>query len=205
MAIAFTKTGQPDEAIRHYKRALELDATLVGAHYGVAFLLLKRGDGQQAAEHLRAFLARPPKGPDAERWVRHAETALRDIAGTPAPGDAVSRWPSCSSLSRRPAAAVWTRAKAAWWGWRSSSPTIPTVEVGEQLQLSARALDADGELVAATIVWRAGDAALTVDADRAGHRRGARHRRVQAVVGSLSSELVAFTVIAPADTLIIVG
>ena len=85
MAIAFTKTGQPEEAIRHYKRALELDEGLVGAHYGVAFLLLKRGDASQAAEHLRAFLARPPKGPDAERWIRHAETALRDIAGSPAP------------------------------------------------------------------------------------------------------------------------
>lgn len=84
MAIALTKTGQPDEAIRHYRRALELDATLSGAHYGVAFLLLKRGDGQQAAEHLRAFLARPPKGADGERWVRHAETALRDITATPA-------------------------------------------------------------------------------------------------------------------------
>ena len=85
MAIAFTKTQQPDEAIRHYKRALELDQTLVGAHYGVAFLLLKRGDAQQAADHLRAFLARPPKGPDAERWIRHAETTLRNIASSPAP------------------------------------------------------------------------------------------------------------------------
>ena len=85
MASAFTKTGQPEEAIRHYKRALELDEGLVGAHYGLAFLLLKRGDAPQAAEHLRAFLARPPKGPDAERWIRHAETALRDIAGSPAP------------------------------------------------------------------------------------------------------------------------
>jgi tetratricopeptide (TPR) repeat protein len=85
MAIAFTKTGQPDEAIRHYKRALELDNSLGGAHYGVAFLLLKRGDTAQAAEHLRAFLARPPKGADADRWVRHAETALREIASSPAP------------------------------------------------------------------------------------------------------------------------
>jgi len=85
MAIACTKTGQPEEAIRHYKRALELDHSLVGAHYGVAFLLLKRGDAQQAADHLRAFLARPPKGPDADRWIRHAESALRDIASSPAP------------------------------------------------------------------------------------------------------------------------
>ncbi len=85
MAIAFTKTGQPDEAIRHYKRALDLDSALGGAHYGVAFLLLKRGDTQQAAEHLRAFLARPPKGADADRWVRHAEAALREFATAPAP------------------------------------------------------------------------------------------------------------------------
>jgi tetratricopeptide (TPR) repeat protein len=86
MAIAFTKTGQPEEAIRHYKRALELDDSLGGAHYGVAFLLLKRGDSKEAAQHLRAFLARPPKGPDAERWVRHAESALREIASSPASG-----------------------------------------------------------------------------------------------------------------------
>lgn len=85
MAIAFTKTGQPDEAIRHYKRALEVEPDLGGAHYGVAFLLLKRGETQPAAEHLRAFLARPPKGPDADRWVRHAESALREIDGAAAP------------------------------------------------------------------------------------------------------------------------
>jgi tetratricopeptide (TPR) repeat protein len=82
MAIAFTKTGQPDEAIRHYRRAIELDPSLVGAHYGVAVLLLKRGDTAVAAEHLRAFLARPPKGPDADRWIRHAETALAEADGT---------------------------------------------------------------------------------------------------------------------------
>jgi tetratricopeptide (TPR) repeat protein len=79
MAIAFTRTGQPDEAIRHYRRALELDPTLSGAHYGVAFLLLKRGEIDRAAGHLRAFLTRPPKGPDAERWVQHAESTLREI------------------------------------------------------------------------------------------------------------------------------
>jgi Flp pilus assembly protein TadD len=79
MAIAFTKTGQPDEAIRQYRRALELDPTLTGAHYGIAFLLIKRGELSAAAQHLRSFLGRPPKGPDADRWVRHAETTLREI------------------------------------------------------------------------------------------------------------------------------
>lgn len=85
MAIAFTKTNQAEEAIRHYRRALEVEPSLAGAHYGVAFLLLKKGDVQPAAEHLRAFLARPPKGADADRWVRHAETTLREIAESPAP------------------------------------------------------------------------------------------------------------------------
>lgn len=79
MAIAYTKTAQPEEAIRLYRRALEVDDTLGGAHYGLAFLLLKRGEREAAAMHLQAFLARPPKGPDAERWVRHAEEALRNL------------------------------------------------------------------------------------------------------------------------------
>ena len=81
MAIAFTKTGQQEEAIRHYRRALALDDSLVGAHYGLAFRLKERGDEREAADHLRAFLSRPPKGPDAERWVRHAESTLRELEG----------------------------------------------------------------------------------------------------------------------------
>ena len=83
MAIAFTKTGQPEEAIRHYRKALGHDPTLVGAHYGVAFLLLKRGETGQATSHLRAFLGNPPRGPDAERWIQHAETTLRRIEAAP--------------------------------------------------------------------------------------------------------------------------
>jgi tetratricopeptide (TPR) repeat protein len=85
MAIAYTKTAQPEEAIRLYRRALEIDNTLGGAHYGLAFLLLKRGEQDAAVLHLREFLARRPKGADAERWVRHAEEALRGLGGAPEP------------------------------------------------------------------------------------------------------------------------
>jgi tetratricopeptide (TPR) repeat protein len=81
IAIAFSKTGQVEEAIRHYRRALAVDDSLSGAHYGVAFLLLKKGEAVKATEHLRAFLARPPKGPDAEKWIRHAEATLQELAG----------------------------------------------------------------------------------------------------------------------------
>jgi tetratricopeptide (TPR) repeat protein len=79
MAIAFTKTNQQDEAIRYYRRALELDQTLAGAHYGLAFLLLHRGELDQAARHLKAFLARPPRGPDAAKWIEHARTSLASL------------------------------------------------------------------------------------------------------------------------------
>ncbi len=82
MAIALTKTRRIDEAIRHYRRALELDPELAGAHYGLAFLLLKRGDPDGATQHLRAFLAHPPKGPDAQKWIEHANQALRDLGAS---------------------------------------------------------------------------------------------------------------------------
>lgn len=79
MAIAFTKTSRHEEAIRHYRRALEIDSTLAGAHYGLAFLLLHRGDREGASRHLRAFLDRPPRGPDAVRWIEHARTSLAEL------------------------------------------------------------------------------------------------------------------------------
>ena len=86
MAIALTKTGRQDEAIRHYRRALAIDPDLGGAHYGLAFLLKGRGEGPEAVQHLRAFLSRPPKGSDADRWIRHAEAALKELEQSPASG-----------------------------------------------------------------------------------------------------------------------
>jgi tetratricopeptide (TPR) repeat protein len=79
MAIAFTKTKRHDEAIRYYRRVLEIDQHQAGAHYGLAFLLIRRGETEAAAEHLRLFLARPPQGPDAEKWVEHARRALAQL------------------------------------------------------------------------------------------------------------------------------
>lgn len=76
MAIAYSKTARLDDAIRCYRRALELDPQLSGAHYGLAFLLLKRGDTVGAERHLTTFLAKPPASTEAERWVRHARETL---------------------------------------------------------------------------------------------------------------------------------
>jgi tetratricopeptide (TPR) repeat protein len=89
LAIAFSRTGRSEDAIRHYRMALEADGTLAGAHYGLAFLLLKRGDAPGAMEHLRAFLGNPPHGVDAQKWIGHAEQALRDLEGADSPRQSV--------------------------------------------------------------------------------------------------------------------
>ena len=81
MAIAFSRLGQQDDAIRCYRRALELEPSLAGAHYGLAFLLLKRGDAPEAQEHLEAFLAHAPQSAEAQRWVRHATSTLARLRG----------------------------------------------------------------------------------------------------------------------------
>ncbi|MBI4500009.1 MAG: tetratricopeptide repeat protein [Gemmatimonadetes bacterium] len=79
MAIAYTKTNRVDEAIRFYRKALEIDGSLAGAHYGLAFLLIKRGENELAVTHLRAFLGRPPRGPDAAKWIEHAQQTLAEL------------------------------------------------------------------------------------------------------------------------------
>jgi tetratricopeptide (TPR) repeat protein len=79
MAIAYTKLGQIDQAIRCYRGALQVQPKLSGAHYGLAFLLLRRRDISDAAFHLDAFLMDPPKGEEAERWIKHAQSTLEAI------------------------------------------------------------------------------------------------------------------------------
>ena len=103
----------------------------------------------------------------------------------------------CSSLTEGAGGVV---------GLQIQTPSLKTIEVGETLQLTAVALDKDGNPVATPVEWRAPDATLTVDAATGiitGVSPGSG--RVQAFVGSLSSELVAFTVIAGADTLVLTG
>lgn len=92
MAIAFSRTGRQTEAIRCYRRALEIQPKLSGAHYGLAFLLLRRGETSNAAFHLESFLMDPPApSAEADRWIRHAKETLERIRTTnePAPGDSL--------------------------------------------------------------------------------------------------------------------
>ncbi len=82
IAIAFSKTGQPEEAIRTYRRALQIDPSLAGAHYGLAFLLLKRGDTAHAGLHLDAFLRNSADSDAASTKFRaHAQKTLDGLTG----------------------------------------------------------------------------------------------------------------------------
>jgi hypothetical protein len=85
------------------------------------------------------------------------------------------------------------------------TPEFLTLEVGEQVQVVARALDVDGQVVDATLTWQASSGAVTVDA--AGIVTGAipGDVDVQAAVGSLTSDPISFDVLARADTIVIAG
>jgi hypothetical protein len=117
-----------------------------------------------------------------------------------------------------------------WWGWLALGgtaalgcsgltegeagivalevqvPSPAVLEICETIQLSARPLDKNGDSVAATVIWRSPDTTVSVDSITGlviGNVAGPA--RVQANVGSLSSDLVSLTVLARADTLAIVG
>ena len=81
IAVTYTRMGMTDDATKTYRRVLELKPHASGAHYGLAFLLLQTGKTDEAVAHLRAFLARPPKAPHAERHVAHARKTLADLTG----------------------------------------------------------------------------------------------------------------------------
>jgi tetratricopeptide (TPR) repeat protein len=89
MAITYTRIGMTDEAIKTYRSVLDVDAGVPGAHYGLAFLLLRDGRNSEALDHLKAFLDRPPQGPEARRHIDHARQTLaelqNDTGGSSAP------------------------------------------------------------------------------------------------------------------------
>lgn len=82
-------------------------------------------------------------------------------------------------------------------------PEPATVEVGDTIQLSARALDRNGDSVAVPIVWRTADTTIALDSvtGRVSGRVAGLTGRVQAAETSLISQPITLTVVAAADTL----
>ena len=80
IAISYTRIGMTDEAAKTYRHVLTKDPTASGAHYGLAFLLLRAGHKDEAMSHLRAFLEHPPSEGDAAQHVSHARATLAQLA-----------------------------------------------------------------------------------------------------------------------------
>jgi hypothetical protein len=85
------------------------------------------------------------------------------------------------------------------------TPEFQTLEVGEQVQVVARALDVNGAVVEVPLEWQASGAEVTVDGSGLVTAVQPGQATVQAISGSLPSEPVPFTVVARADTIIISG
>jgi tetratricopeptide (TPR) repeat protein len=83
IAITYTRIGMTDEAIKTYRTVLANHSHASGAHYGLAFLLLRDGRKDVAMEHLRAFLASPPEGAEAQRHIDHARQTLATLSESP--------------------------------------------------------------------------------------------------------------------------
>jgi tetratricopeptide (TPR) repeat protein len=81
IAICYTRIGMTDEAAKTYKHVLQKDPGAAGAHYGLAFLLLRDGGADEAIGHLEAFLASAPSGPEAGGHVDHARATLAQLRG----------------------------------------------------------------------------------------------------------------------------
>ena len=81
IAIAYTRIGMEEEAIKTYRHVLHRNPDSPGAHYGLAFLMLRHGSASEAVEHLDAFLANPPTDAEAQDYVEHARRTLGELKG----------------------------------------------------------------------------------------------------------------------------
>jgi hypothetical protein len=102
----------------------------------------------------------------------------------------------CSDLTEGAGGAV---------GLQILEPADKRLEAGTSLQLSATAIDKNGNAIDTPIEWRASDPTVTVDANGLVTGVALGTGRVQAFSGSLPSQVLTFTVIARADTMVLVG
>ena len=81
IAIAYTRIGMTEEAEKTYRHVLQKDPQSAGAHYGLAFLLVRSGREPESVPHLRAFLENAPAGQEASEHVSHARETLAGLTG----------------------------------------------------------------------------------------------------------------------------
>jgi len=81
IAICYTRIGMTDEAAKTYRHVLQKEPNAAGAHYGLAFILLRGDRPQESIQHLEAFLANSPEGPESGAHVEHARWTLAQLRG----------------------------------------------------------------------------------------------------------------------------
>jgi tetratricopeptide (TPR) repeat protein len=81
IAISYSRIGMIDEAAKTYRHVLNKEPDAVGAHYGLAFLLVRAGQEAEAAPHLEAFLNQSPENPESRQFIEHASQTLDEIRG----------------------------------------------------------------------------------------------------------------------------
>lgn len=81
IAITYTRMGMDADAVKTYRHVLYRYPQTPGAHYGLAFILLRQGGQGEAIEHLEAFLAEKPTDEHAKDHVAHAEATLSRLRG----------------------------------------------------------------------------------------------------------------------------
>ena len=79
IAITYTRMGMDEDAAKTYRHVLYRYPQAPGAHYGLAFILLRQGSEAEAAEHLEAFLSGGPAEDEAGDHMAHAQATLRQL------------------------------------------------------------------------------------------------------------------------------
>lgn len=87
IAISYTRIGMTEEAAKTYRHVIQKNPDAAGAHYGLAFLLVRAGQEPDAIPHLRAFLENAPTEEAAEH-VSHARETLARLTGEGGSGTA---------------------------------------------------------------------------------------------------------------------
>lgn len=81
IAICYTRIGMVEEAAKTYRHVLQKNPGSPGAHYGLAFILLRSEQPHESIQHLEAFLANAPADDDAGSHVDHARWTLAQLRG----------------------------------------------------------------------------------------------------------------------------
>ena len=81
IAICYTRIGMVEEAAKTYRHVLQKDPSSPGAHYGLAFILLRSEQPRESIEHLQAFLSNAPQDEEAGAHVEHARWTLAQLRG----------------------------------------------------------------------------------------------------------------------------